>query len=255
MPSPSSQSNQIPTGRQQASTPWGDFNRLQFMVNQEIRKLQTSTLVEVVAVNNTGALAPVGFVDVRPLVNQVDAVGNPVPHVTIHNLPYLRIQGGANAIVIDPEVGDIGVALFASRDITKVKATRKAGNPGSLRQYSFSDGMYLGGMLNGTPSQYVQFNASGIKIHSPLKVTLDAPDVVINASTVEINASTSTTVTTPTFTVNGATVLNGTVAQTGGGASSFTGTISTSGDVLAQGISLHGHHHNDPQGGQVGPPT
>jgi hypothetical protein len=116
-------------------------------------------------------------VDVTPLVNQVDAASNPQPHATIYDLPYMRIQGGSNAIIIDPQPGDIGVAVFASRDISQVKATQAQGNPGSARQYDYSDGLYLGGMLNGAPSQYLQFNPSGISLVSPTAISETAPAI------------------------------------------------------------------------------
>jgi hypothetical protein len=167
----------------------GDFNVLSFIVQQAMAKVQTATLVRIVAVNNTGALEPVGLVDVEPLVNQIDRQGIPTEHATIFNVPYVRIQGGANAIIIDPEVGDIGMCVFASRDISKVKATKDRANPGSFRQYNFADGMYLGGLLNGTPAQYIQFDATGIKIFSPVKTTVQAPTVnVIAASVANVTA-------------------------------------------------------------------
>ena len=233
------------------------------MVQQALAKMQTATLVRIESCTNSGGLSPVGFVDVTPLVNQLDGQGNPTPHVTIYNLPYFRLQGGTNGVIIDPQKGDIGVAVFASRDISQVKATRKQGNPGSHRQYSFADGMYLGGMLNGTPTQYIQFSAAGIRIHSPTQVKLDAPDVLIEAQTVEINASTSTTVNTPTFTVNGDAVVNGHttmaggIAQTGGGSAHFSGSMTVTGDVTAQGTSVHNHVHGgvQPGGGNTGAPV
>lgn len=243
MVSPSPDNTQIPNGSLAPSSTWGEFNNMTFMVQQALSKMQTATLVRIESCTNVGTLSPVGLVDVTPLVNQLDGQGNPTPHVTIYNIPYFRIQGGTNGIIMDPQIGDIGVCVFASRDISKIKSTKQQGNPGSLRQYSFSDGMYFGGMLNGTPIQYVQFSVAGIKIHSPISVVLDAPDIQLNAATVEINGATSTTITTPTFTVNGATVLNGTISQTGGGSAAFSGTMSVIGDVTAQVTSVHNHTH------------
>lgn len=263
------QDKEIPTGQQQPSSTWGEFNNIGFMVQQALGKLQTATLVRIEKCTNSGGLSPVGFVDVTPLVNQLDGAGNPTPHVTIFNVPYFRLQGGKNAIIIDPEKGDIGVAVFASRDITKVKGTKAQANPGSFRQYSFADALYLGGMLNATPTQYVQFSTAGIRIHSPVQIKLDAPDILLEAQTVEINASTSTTITTPIFTVNGDTVHNGDstnngfttlaggLAQTGGGAATFSGSMDVTGDVTAQGTSVHTHVHGGivPGGGTTSPPT
>ncbi len=122
-----SDANGIPSGQLKPSSTWGEFNNIAFMVHQALSKMQTATLVRVESCTNAGALSPVGFVDVTPLVNQLDGQGNPTPHVTIYNVPYLRLQGGANGIIMDPQKGDIGVCVFASRDISKIKATKKKG--------------------------------------------------------------------------------------------------------------------------------
>lgn len=193
---------------------WGDYNNIIFAVNQALSKLQTATLVRVDACTNSGDLSPVGFVDVTPLVNQIDGADNPTPHVTIYGLPYLRLQGGSDAVIIDPKPGDIGIAVFASRDISKVKSTREQSNPGSYRQYDFADGMYLGGMLNGAPQQYVRFSSAGVEIVSPSVITLRAPNVVID----------------------------GALAQSGGDVS-MSQKLTVIGDVIGQGTSLHHHKH------------
>lgn len=243
MDSQSPDAKGIPSGQQKPSTTWGEFNNIAFLVQQALSKMQTATLVRIEKCTNSGGLSPVGFVDVTPLVTQIDGAGTPTPHVMIYNLPYFRLQGGANAIIIDPEPGDIGIAVFASRDISKVKSTKKQAPPGSFRQYSFSDGMYLGGMLNGTPTQYVQFSTAGIRIHSPTLVKLDAPDIQLVAETVEINASASTTITTPNFIVNGNTQMNG--------------TLNSTGNITGAGISLNSHLHTgvQPGGGNTGGPV
>lgn len=237
----------VTIGQLTPQTNWGDINGLAFLVQQFLNKVQTATLVRIEKCTNSGGLSPVGFVDVTPLVNQIDGQGLPTPHETIYNLPYFRLQGGSNGVIIDPEVGDIGICVFASRDISKVKSTKAQANPGSRRMHSFSDGMYLGGVLNGIPSQYVQFSAAGIRIHSPTLVKLDAPDIQIIAPTIEATASTSMTITTPTFIVNGATTLNGALSQgkgSAGGACEMQGPLTVVNDVTAQGTSTHTHTHS-----------
>ena len=156
-----------PAGMLQPSTLWGVSNNLSFVIQQALANVQTATIVKVVACSNDGGLSPVGTVDVLILVNQISGQSAGTPHVTMYGLPYLRIQGGANAVIIDPQPGDIGIAVFASRDITNVKKTKAQANPGSFRTHDFSDGMYLGGLLNGTPSQYIQFSSAGIVISVP----------------------------------------------------------------------------------------
>ena len=195
-----------------------EYAALQFVVESILKRVQTALPVKVVAVTTDGSVAPVGRVDVVPLVNQVSGDGTAVPHATIFNVPYSRLQGGDNAVILDPQVGDIGVCVFASRDISAVKAAPQAAvdsggaNPGSARTYNFADGIYLGGILNGTPTQFVQFHAAGIRVFSPTKVTLEAP-------TIE---------------------LKGDVAQSGGDITA-TGSYTGEGDVKGNGVSLHDH--------------
>ena len=171
-----------PAGMLQPSTMWGVHNNLDFFVQQALARLQTATIVKVVACSNDGGLSPVGTVDVQILVNQISGQRVGKPHTTMYGLPYLRIQGGANAVIIDPQPGDIGIAVFSSRDITKVKSTKAQANPGSFRMHDFSDGMYLGGLLNAVPTQFLQFTDSGVNIVSPNAVTVKAPEVNANAS-------------------------------------------------------------------------
>ena len=146
-----------------------------------ISKLATSQPVKVVA-QRGGGVDPVGFVDVVPLIGQRSADGTITPHGVIHNVPYNRLQGGANAVIIDPQVGDIGIACFSSRDLTSVKNARAAAGPGSLRMYDMSDAMYIGGILNGTPTQYILFDQTGITVLSPTAIKVQAPNVDVTAT-------------------------------------------------------------------------
>ena len=203
-----------PAGMLQPATLWGVHNNLRFVIQQLLANVQTATLVKVVACSNDGGVSPVGTVDVQILVNQVSGQMVARPHVTMYGLPYLRVQGGANAIIIDPQPGDIGIAVFASRDITNVKSTKTQANPGSFRMHDFADGMYLGGLLNGAPTQYIQFSSSGVSIVSSGTITLEAPTIV----------------------------LNGALQQTGGNAT-MSQSLTVTEDVTAQGTSVHTHIH------------
>ena len=176
--------NQIPSGQRTPNDQWGDYNNMAFAIGQILTRVQTAMPVQIVTCVNAGGVSPVGFVDVLPLVQQIDSNGIPTQHTTVYNLPYFRLQGGANAVIIDPQPGDIGIAVFASRDISGVKTAKGQSVPGSYRRFSFSDGMYIGGILNGTPVQYVQFTAAGISIHSPTLITLDAPEVLCTGNVV-----------------------------------------------------------------------
>lgn len=146
-------------------------NGLNFAIKQAMLKLQTALPVRVMAVRNAG-LAPVGQVDIQVLVDMVDGQGNTVQHGTIPNVPYFRLQGGANAVIVDPQPGDIGMACFCSRDISAVKSVKDAAPPGSWRSHDFSDALYIGGFLNGTPTSYIQITQGGILVHNSSGVKL-----------------------------------------------------------------------------------
>lgn len=195
---------------------WGRFNEVSFVIQQFLARVQTATLVKIISCTNDGDVSPFGFVDVQPLVNQIDGSTPPnaIPHVTVYGLPYMRMQGGSNAVIMDPQAGDIGIAVFANRDISKVKSTQAQANPGSYRSFDFADGMYLGGVLNGAPLQYVQFDATGITIVSPTKITLQAPVIDVN----------------------------GALSMTGGDAT-IAGKLTATGDIISNGISAQTHVH------------
>ena len=150
-----------PTGYASAHDQGDDFAQLSFLVEQLTGMHATVEAVKVLAVNNTGAVGPVGLLDCQPMVKQMDGAGQAVDHAVLHNVPYFRLQGGVNAVIMDPAVGDIGLALFAARDHSKVKNTRAPALPGSRRRFDWADGFYLGGFLNGTPTNYIQFDSAG----------------------------------------------------------------------------------------------
>lgn len=187
----------------------GELNVLRFLITQALGRIASATLVKVKGVSPP----PAQTVDIQILVNQVDGAGNATPHGIIYGIPYVRLQGGANAVIIDPVVGDIGLAVFASRDISSVKANKGPANPGSRRMFDYADGIYVGGLLNGTPTQYVEFTPTGINVVSPTQVTVQAPAIELD----------------------GAVHITG--AVTGDDAATFVG------EVTADGIPLSTHKH------------
>ncbi len=74
-----------------------------------------------------------GFVDLTPLVNLVDGDGNATARPRIDKCPYMRLQGGANAVIMDPAVGDIAF-VSVWREIFDRASTRLAVPPDSQRR-------------------------------------------------------------------------------------------------------------------------
>lgn len=218
-----------------------------YVVQQLLSRIETSLPVRVVSVTTDGAVGLSGFVDAVPVVQMLDGDNNTVDHATIFRLPYCRVQGGENAIIIDPEVGDLGVAVFASRDIANVKVARGDAPPGSYRQFDMADGMYLCGLLNKAPTQYVRFHSGGIEIHSPTEVKVTAPSIKAEADalTATVTGAATLTAATATITASGAaSVVGTTVAVTGGavtiGAAGGESKPLVNGDLIAW-INSHVH--------------
>jgi phage baseplate assembly protein gpV len=174
--------------------------------------LATATPVQVKAVSGD-------TVDVQPMVHQVDGKDTGTPHSTIHGLPFFALQAGASIVRLTPRVGDIGIAVFCHNDISSVKANKAPALPASRRRYSWSDGIYLGGLpaLNGVATQSIILDDDeGISITA-------APGKKVKIT----------------------------------GDVELTGKLTASDDVIANGISLHDHKHDGVQtgSGQTGTPV
>jgi hypothetical protein len=157
------------------------LNALTFLIRQVIAGKAFCGLVLVKQVIGGGTGTP-PMALVQPLVNQIDGLGNSVPHGTIANIPCFRLQGGAGALILDPIVGDIGVAIICDRDISAVKSTGAQANPGSFRTNSWADGLYFGGFLNGGPTSYVQINSGGITMKTDGTLAFTASNGTLDAS-------------------------------------------------------------------------
>lgn len=158
-----------------------------YLIDSRLNRMRTATMVEVMECSNSGGVSQVGTVTVRILVKSITGDGSMYSSGEVYSVPYTRVQGGSNAIIIDPDVGDIGICVFADRDISKVKANLAESGPGSGRKYSLADALYVGGVLNKAPAQYIQFTQDGITITSPQLVTINAKsqfndDVYVNGS-------------------------------------------------------------------------
>lgn len=211
-----------------------DAGLQQFLFQRMLMSNAFITLAVVTDVDDSGLM-----VTVRPLVEGFTGSGDRIPKTEIYGVPVWRLQRGACALIMDPVVGDIGMIAICDRDISGVKATKDSALPGSNRTHNYADALYLGGVLNAEPSQYVSFRDDGIDIVSPLSVTMTAP-------VLEVNASSSLTFNSANI------VLNGPVNQGAGsyaGDFNFKGNITAQGEVTGKGIKLSTHTHPGVQKG------
>lgn len=130
------------------------FNAQSFQHHQMLGRIGTTKLVKIIKVH-PGQNGAAPTVDVQILVNMVDGAGNSTPHGTTYGLQIWRAQNGTAAVVMDPVAGDIGVAMICDRDISGVVSKKGAANPGSGRRFDPSDGIYLGGSINGAPKMSI----------------------------------------------------------------------------------------------------
>lgn len=143
------------------------FRHIVFLVRQMFAERRSSIPVKILKVHG-GGVDKAPTVDVQVMVKQMDGVGNASSHSTIYGIPAARNQGGLNAVINDPIVGDTGHLVIADRDISSWKANDGAeSNPGSFRRSDLSDGVYHHAVcIPGKPKQYVQFlGDDGILVH------------------------------------------------------------------------------------------
>lgn len=219
-----------------------EANAQQFLMHQFLMGKAFITLALVTSVNESGEV-----VSVKPMVEGFTGGGDRIPSSVISGVPVWRLQRGASAVIMPPVVGDIGLIAICDRDITAVKATQGSALPGSNRTHSYSDAIYLGGVLNAEPSQYVKFANDGIDIVSPLVVQ-------VNGNTVVVNANDKISLNAPIIEANGQ-LTQGSGSYAGN--ATFGGTITATGEVTGNGIHLSTHKHGGVQtgSGNTGTPT
>lgn len=233
-------------GQQNYNTDSSPYNASEFQIQQALRKINTAEPVRVTGVN-PGKVGKAGTVTVQPIVNLVTGTGEGMAQSALFSLPYLRIQGGENAVIVDPKPGDVGLAVYAMRDTEQMKQGDGAEcNPGSARCYSKGDGFYLGGFLNKTPKRYIWIEDDGITMDDGEggklelkggKLTISAPNGIETTSSVETHN-------TPALTMG-----SGGATATMNANMTVNGTITSTGDQTAGGISQMSHVHTGVEAG------
>jgi hypothetical protein len=145
------------------------YNSLSFMIQQAIREqVNTCIICKVVGVSD-------GYVDVLPLVTQVSGKDEAIAPTTLYHLPYMRYHAGIAAVILNPVVGDIGLAVFAGKDCSNVKVgTSEPVPPASFRDNSMANGFFIGGFLNKAPSVFVELTQGGaVNITAPGGVNIN----------------------------------------------------------------------------------
>jgi len=151
-----------------------DYNAFRFLTRQILAEINTSIPARVESVNADKS------VNIVIMINQLMANNDASEHGIIYNVPYHQLQAGAFGIIAKPAVGDMGMALFSSRDIANLKKVSQTAqpaqpvNPASLRRLDFSDVIYIGGVFNRSPTSYIEGTDTAINIVTEtLSITAD----------------------------------------------------------------------------------
>lgn len=153
--------------------------RTQALILSLIKDIRTAIPVKVMAVHpGAGSPPAIGTVDVQPLVQTVDGSGKLWNLGVTYGAQAMRIQSGGTALVIDPSVGDIGLAVVNDRDISSVIAAAGLAGPGSARAHDISDLVYLFSILSAAAvTQYIWANANGISLLSLGTITINGAQI------------------------------------------------------------------------------
>jgi hypothetical protein len=226
-------------GAQDAGTAVHEYNVRDLHIQKSLTETRTVLSVKVVRApydkdgNDIppGTVGPIGFIDVQPMVNQVDGVNNGTGHGTIYRRPYFRCQSSLGAVISDPVLGDIGEYVVHDRDTSVVISTGKQSNPGSRRMHDLADGVYHGQQQAGAPNQYVTFTSGGIVFGDKNSNTITFAD---NLITIKVRNATYT------FDQNGNFKASGNVVA---------------GQGSSDQVGLQTHTHADPSEGNTNAPN
>lgn len=184
---------------------------------QSIKNIHTSLPAAVVSFN-----AAAQTVTLAAMVKQLMIDGATVNVPPLMDVPVSFPRGGGFAVTFPLKPGDEGIALFSERCIDGWYTSGKATEPLDYRYHDLSDAMFVPGICS-------QPNALGGFFNDGLSLQTVGGDTFIRIKAGEIL-------------IKGNVILQGSMSQSGGDTTS-SGTIKSTADVLAGGVSLKGHVH------------
>jgi len=182
------------TSNRRLNSSASEYNAISFLVEQMINaKINTAIPVRVDSCTKPGSNGAAGYVSATPLVMQRGADGQSLSMVSIPRLPFFRLQCGSAAVVMDPQPGDIGLAVFAQQDSSNVgEGTTEPVQAGSFRSFDMSDGFYVGGFFGVKPDTYIEFDPE----HGEITIKTPKSSAVLDKSgNITAKADKSATVT------------------------------------------------------------
>lgn len=218
-----------------------EYNAISFMVENMIKGMvNTAIPVRVDSCTKPGPGGAAGYVSATPLVMQRGADGKSLQPVSLPQLPFYRVQAGTAAVVLDPQPGDVGLAVFSQQDASNIEAGKTDPvQAGSFRAFDMSDGFFVSCHYGKTPDVYVELEQNkGVTLQTgqgdPIcQIYLD------KEGNISIKSKTKISLEAPQIELKGAVTMGG----ASGGADTITldGNITTNGNISTSGTVTAGH--------------
>jgi hypothetical protein len=249
---------------QQSERIQSDGDARQSIIDEVMGQLRVAMPAKVVSVDlgrQVVSLKPL----VQARVRGQDGAITPTDYPVITECPIVFPRGGGFALTFPINVGDECLAIFEDSCIDFWWQNGGVSNPQDERRHDLSDCVALFGITSQprklpsvqadaielrteSRSDYISLQGSNINVNISGTATVNASKAVVNCPTNQINGN---------VTISGATVIQGGLAVSGGSGATVTGSLKTTGDVVAGSVSLQGHTHSGVQtgGGNTGTPN
>lgn len=146
-----------------------DFNILSFIIENVVRGMVNTALPVTVSAVDADNLK----VSVKPLIAQRDGENNSIAMPEIFDIPFFRYQAGTAALMITPQVDDIGVALFFQTDASGLqKGDNSVIPPRMLTPYPLFSAVYIGGIMQKEPETVIEITNDNITIKANKEVSI-----------------------------------------------------------------------------------
>jgi hypothetical protein len=219
-----------------------EYNAISFMVENMIKGMvNTAIPVRVDSCTKPGPDGAAGYVSATPLVMQRGADGKSLQPVSLPQLPFYRVQAGTAAVVLDPQPGDVGLAVFSQQDASNIEAGKTDPvQAGSFRAFDMSDGFFVSCHYGKTPTVYVELEQDmGVTVKTPAnEITIDK-----DGGNVNVKAQAKITLEAPTIELKGALMMGNSAGSGTGDTMKITGNLDVTGSVSTAGNVSAGHFY------------
>jgi hypothetical protein len=254
-------------GQKKLTSPNNLQNAIDMMVRQIIADMvETGEIVRIDSSDQNGSSGTGGYASGTPLICMTDGYGNAISSTQIPEMKVYRPQAGKAAVILDPQPGDKGIAVFTKRDSSGIGVgTSEPLQPASFRSFDQADGVLFTGILGETPEIWLHLDPVSGDISLSTKTAnidiscRDQGDIVIKTGSgnITIQAGNGGE---GTITLDGKVIVTRNIVvqnKNSEGQSQMTGGFSNTGNTIeSNGIVLEQHVHSGVDSGpdNTGPP-